>query len=94
MHTYIHAYTYIHTHIDTHTRTVIHAGRAVATDTCMRTLQCKEYGWTCNEALLADEALIVMSSPYFYTKLNAALGGNMTIAYWKPWSLLNPKLEP
>lgn len=51
----------------------------------MRALQCKEYGWTCNEALLADEALIVMSSPYFYTKLNAALGGNMTIAYWKPW---------
>jgi predicted metalloendopeptidase len=47
--------------------------------------QCKEYGWTCNEALLADEALIVMGAPYFYTKLNAALGGNMTIAYWKPW---------
>ena len=46
--------------------------------------QCEEYGWECNKKLLADEKLIVMGAPYFYTKLNAALGGNVTIEFWKP----------
>jgi putative endopeptidase len=45
---------------------------------------CKEYGWECNKKLLDDENVIVMGSPYFYTKLNDALGGNISIAFWKP----------
>jgi len=45
---------------------------------------CDDYGWECNTGLLADENLIVMGAPYFYTKLNSALGGNLTIDYWKP----------
>ena len=45
---------------------------------------CDDYGWECNTGLLADENLIVMGAPYFYTKLSSALGGNLTIEYWKP----------
>jgi hypothetical protein len=33
----------------------------------------------CNTQLLADDNVIIMGAPYFYTKLNAALGGNISI---------------
>ena len=63
--------------------------------------QCKSYGWECNKKLLADEDLVLMGAPYFYSKLNAALGGNTSdfpssytgnpIDFWKPMS---PPLTP
>ena len=45
---------------------------------------CVEYGWECNSALLQGDDLVIMSAPYFYTKLDEALSGNRSIGFWKP----------
>jgi putative endopeptidase len=47
---------------------------------------CSEFGYTCNQELLADQNLIIMTAPYFFSQLSTALTNEtMLNSSWKPY---------
>ena len=47
---------------------------------------CNDFGYACNEELLADEKLIVMTAPYFYQQMSASMmNETMLNSSWKPF---------